>query len=270
MDRGDLNSPEKIKLLSKELDKYGYYCMLLTYHSKNSDLLTKSLLAADNNVKLKFMLAIRTYAISPEYMSMICNSYNQEFPNKLILNIASGDIHSEETSIDDLPMFNKNFNSPEKRLEYTKKWTEKFLKISNNKYLPELIMAGHSDKTRKMANTFNATHLAMLNMHLEYLNRPDTIKNNKQMVSLSILIRENKKEAKEFLLKNNTKGSENWTIIGNKEEVKEEILNLFKLKITDIIISQCPNDKEVYKIHELVKEIIDDYSKLNIKDLENK
>ena len=91
-------------------------------------------------------------------------------------------------------------------------------------------------------------------------NETNTIKNDKQMVSLSILIKENKKEAKEFLLKNNTKGSENWTIIGNKKEVKEEILNLFKLGITDIIISQCPNDKEVYKVHELVKEIIDDYS----------
>ena len=115
MDRGGLNNPQDIKIMSEQLDKYNYYSMLLTYHSKNSDLLIKSLLAADKNINLKFMLAIRTYAISPEYLSMICNSYNQSFPSKLILNITSGDIHSEENSINDIPydeciFYNDNLN----------------------------------------------------------------------------------------------------------------------------------------------------------------
>ena len=203
MDRGGLNNPQDIKKMSEQLDKYNYYSMLLTYHSKNSDLLIKSLLAADKNINLKFMLAIRTYAISPEYLSMICDSYNQSFPNKLILNITSGDIHSEENSINDIPIFNEYLNTPEKRLDYTEEWTKKFIEICSNKYLPELFMAGHSNKTREMANKFNATHISMLDMHIKYLKENASI-NKKQLISLSILIKDNINEAKEFLLKNNT------------------------------------------------------------------
>ena len=254
MDRGGLNNPQDIKIMSEQLDKYNYYSMLLTYHSKNSDLLIKSLLAADKNINLKFMLAIRTYAISPEYLSMVCDSYNQSFPNKLILNVASGDIHSEENSINDIPMFGQYLDTPEKRLNYTEEWTKKFIEICSNKYLPELFMAGHSNKTREMANKFNATHISMLDMHIKYLKENTSI-NKKQLIALSILIRDNVDEAEDFYKKNNTMGAENWTLVGNTEKIKKEILDLQNLGITDILISQCPNDNQVNLIHELVKEL---------------
>mgnify|MGYP003335678492 CR=1 FL=1 len=254
MDRGGLNNPQNIKIMSEELDKYNYYSMLLTYHSKNSDLLIKSLLAANNDINLKFMLAIRTYAISPEYLSMICNSYNQSFPNKLILNVTSGDIHLEENSVNDIPMFSEYLDTPEKRLNYTEEWTKKFIEICSNRYLPELFMAGHSDKTREMADKFNATHISMLDMHIKYL-KDNNIINKKQLISLSILIRDNFDKAKEFLLKNNTAGAENWTLVGNTEKIKKEILDLQNLGITDILISQCPNDDQIHLVHELIKEL---------------
>ena len=60
---------------------------------------------------------------------------------------------------------------------------------------------------------------------------------------------------KKRLLKNNTTGSENWTLVGNTEKIKKEILDLQNLGITDIIISQCPNDDQVHLVHELIKEL---------------
>ena len=56
MDRGESDNSSKIKKLAEELEEYGYYSLLLTYHSKQTDLLTKSLLAADKNIKLKFLI----------------------------------------------------------------------------------------------------------------------------------------------------------------------------------------------------------------------
>ena len=254
MDRGRLNNPQEIKNLANILDKHKYYSLLLTYHSKQDDLLIKSLLAADNNIKLKFMIAIRTYSISPEYLSMICQSYNKSFTNKIMLNITSGDIHLDETSIEDIPLFKEYFDTPEKRLNYTEEWTKKFIEICSNRYLPELFMAGHSDKTREMADKFNATHISMLDMHIKYL-KDNNIINKKQLISLSILIRDNFDKAKEFLLKNNTAGAENWTLVGNTEKIKKEILDLQNLGITDILISQCPNDDQIHLVHELIKEL---------------
>ena len=39
MDRGECDNSSKIKQLSEELEEYGYYSLLLTYHSKQTDLL---------------------------------------------------------------------------------------------------------------------------------------------------------------------------------------------------------------------------------------
>lgn len=262
MDRGKANSPEEIKTLARQLDKYGYYCILLTYHSLSEDMLIKSLLAAENNINLKFMLAIRTYAISPEYMAMICRSYQSLFKDKLILNIASGDIQKEETSIDDIVFLKEQLSTPEKRLDYTKEWMEKFIKISSkpNWYTPKLIMSGHSEKTREMANRFDATSLVMLNTQKEYILTGKGIINKKQMISLSICIRDNKEDAFNFIKNNTHKDYYKACVYGNKEEVKKELLNLFNNGADEILISEIFNDDNVLAIHELVKEIIDDYS----------
>lgn len=248
-----MSTIDSIKALSSELDDAGYYSLLLTYHSNNYDFLTKSLLAANNDLKLKFMIAIRTYAISPEYMAMICRSYNDSFPNKLMLNIVSGDIHEDEKSIENIVMFGDKISTPESRLPYTHEWVEKFLKISKKWYMPEIVMGGHSDKTREMCNSFNFTHLAALNMHIDYIKKTDYIKNNKQMVATSILIRDTDQEAKDFLFENCGKGADQWTIAGSKNYVKEKILALEAAGVTDLIISKSMNDNESERVHNLIK-----------------
>lgn len=246
MNRGDINTPNQIQNLSRELDFYGYYSLLLTYHSKNPDLLLKSLIAAEHDVKLKYMLAIRTYAISPEYLAMITASYNEIFPNKLIFNIVSGDLHSDETTIEDIVMFKEHLDTPEKRLIYTEKWMNIFLKLCKKWHTPEIIMAGHSQETKSMANKFKATHLSMLDM---YLKDPKEIINKKQMVSLSIIIRDTKEEA-ESLLTNN---SSLWTLCGTQHEVQEKIKQLEDGGVTDIIISQANQDYNIASVHRMVK-----------------
>lgn len=255
MDRGSSSSLEEFKKISKEANEVGYYSLLLTYSSFQPDLLLKSAMIADNNIKTKFMLAIRTYAISPEYMSMICASYNEIFPNKLILNIVSGDIHDGETSIEDIPLFSNFLNTPDKRLDYTYEWVEKFLKISKKWYTPEIIMSGHSDKTKIMAKNFKATHLSMLNMYIDEIENKNRIINEKQMISLSILIRNTKKEAEEFLSHNGGDRVKQWTIYGNDDDILQEIENLKKIGVSDIIISKNEKDKEYQKIHKLIKSI---------------
>jgi len=260
MDRGKANSPEEIKTLARQLDEYGYYCLLLTYHSLSEDMLTKSLLAAENNVNLKFMLAIRTYAISPEYMAMICRSYQNSFKDKLILNIASGDIHKEETSVEDIVFLKEQISSPEQRLDYTKEWIEKFIQISSkpNWYSPKLIMSGHSEKTREMANKFDATSLVMLNTQKQYVSTGGNIINKKQMIALSVCIRDNKEQAYSFIEKNTHKEYYKACVYGNKEEVKKELLDLFNNGADEILISAISNDDNIIAIHELVKEILYD------------
>jgi uncharacterized lipoprotein YehR (DUF1307 family) len=254
--RGEFDSVKKIKKFSAKLEENNYYSVLLTYHSKSKDLLLKSFASASNKQKLKYMVAIRTYAITPEYLSMICKSYNEEFPNKLILNIVSGDLHSEESSIEDLPDFSEHLNTVEKRINYTKKWMQKFKELSVE-YFPEIIMGGHSDLTKQICKDFNGTHLCMAKSYKEDLLRKDRIVNSKQMVTFAVVIRDTLEEAEKFIIKNAQGGEPlRWTIYGPKESVKAEIKQFYDLGITDIMISSTNKDKNVDAIHEVVKELI--------------
>ena len=256
MERGSATEIADLKQLTFDLDAVGYYSMLLTYHSKNYDFLTKSLLAASNDVKMKFMIAMRTYAISPEYMAMIARSYNESFPDKLALNVLSGDLHEEETSVEDIVMFGDKISTPSDRLPYTLEWIEKFLKISSQWYTPEIMLAGHSDATRNMCNKFGFTHMSALNMHLDHLKKPDRIINKEQLVAGAMLIRETEQEAIDFLTTHNGERSIQWTIHGTAESVKKQILDLEQAGVTDLMISKNQYDNEHQRVHELVKTMI--------------
>lgn len=255
MERGKDTSTRHLKTISAVVDEFGYESILLVYHSKIDDNWIKAARVLDTNHKFKYMPAIRTYAISPEYCAMMAKSFHDISPSRLMLNIVSGDIHQEETSIDDLVWINDKLDTAEKRLEYTDEWLNKFIKMSNGT-VSQIVMGGHSSKTKAMAEKYGATHLSMLNMHKQMYNDPDFIKNSKQMLSLSVIINNSKKEIDRLLHTN--KGSEQWTIFGNKESVKEQINSLTDLGATDVLISSHPEDKDVSSIHYLIKEMVEE------------
>jgi hypothetical protein len=170
-----------------------------------------------------------------------------------MLNIVSGDLHEEETSVEDIIWFGKDLNTPEKRLKYTDEWILKFNTLAGNT-VSEIVMGGHSNETRLMAEKYGATHLAMLNMHKQSYEDPNFIKNKKQMLAISIIINDSELDMKDMFSKN--KGSEQWTIYGNKDSVKKQLNQLKDLGATDLLVSAHPEDSNASSIHYLIKEII--------------
>jgi alkanesulfonate monooxygenase SsuD/methylene tetrahydromethanopterin reductase-like flavin-dependent oxidoreductase (luciferase family) len=253
MERGGDTSISHLKTISGIVDEFGYESILLVYHSKIEDNWIKAARALDINHKFKYMPAIRTYAISPEYCAMICKAFYSISPDRLMLNIVSGDLHKDETSIDDLIWVNEDLDTPEKRLKYTDDWMKKFIDLSENS-VSEIVMGGHSNETKLMADKYNATHLSMLNMHKQSYNDSNFIKNKKQMLSFSLLINESESEIKDMLSR--SLGSDQWTIYGNKNQVKDQINQLKDLGATDLLISPHPEDSNVSSIHYLIKEMI--------------
>lgn len=260
MERGGDTSIGHLKTISGIVDEFGYESILLVYHSKIEDNWIKAARVLDTNHKFKYMPAIRTYAISPEYCAMICKAFYSISPNRLMLNIVSGDLHKEETSVDDLIWTGKDLDTPEKRLKYTDEWISKFNSLSGNA-VSEIVMGGHSNETRLMAEKYNATHLAMLNMHKQSYEDPNFIKNKKQMLSFSIIINDSEADIKEMLSR--SLGSDRWTIYGNKDSVKKQLIDLKKLGATDLLISPHPEDNNVSSIHYLIKEMIGEQNGIN-------
>jgi alkanesulfonate monooxygenase SsuD/methylene tetrahydromethanopterin reductase-like flavin-dependent oxidoreductase (luciferase family) len=253
MERGGDTSISHLKNVSNIVDEFGYESVLLVYHSKIDDNWIKAARALDLNHKFKYMPAIRTYAISPEYCAMICKAFYSIAPNRLMLNVVSGDIHKDENSIEDLIWLKDKLDTPEKRLKYTDEWLSKFLELSNNT-VSEIVMGGHSNETKLMAEKYNATHLAMLNMHKQAINSSSFLRNKKQMLSLSVIINDSPETVNNMLSK--SVGSDQWTIYGSKDSVKDQLRSLKELGATDLLISPHPEDDNVVSIHYLIKEMM--------------
>jgi len=253
MEIGQDASVSRLEYISNIVDEVGYESILLVYHSKMDDNWIKAARVLNKDHSFKYMPAVRTYSISPEYCAMICKSFANISKNRLMLNIVSGDIHSDETSINDLIWLGEDLNTPEKRLSYTDEWIKKFIELVGDA-LPGIVMAGHSDKTKSMAEKFGGMQLAMLNMYKQAFSSPGFVKNTNQMVSLGVIINDSADEIEKLI--NSFGWSKEWTIYGDQAKVKKELYELKNLGITDLMIRPHPEDNNLSLLHKTIKEMI--------------
>lgn len=73
-----------------ELEDSGFHGVLFTYDALQGDFFVRIARSMDVSQKIKYMVAIRPYTISPQYLSMISQSIGEISPNRLQLNIISG------------------------------------------------------------------------------------------------------------------------------------------------------------------------------------
>lgn len=253
MIRHEDNDPYSLKKVFQKMDSYGYYSCMLTYHSKKNDMFIKLARAVDPEINLKYIVAMRTYAISPEYLAMMINGFNEIVKDKLMFNIVSGDIHKDETSLKDLvnPM---DFMSSQDRVIYTGKWLEKFTNIDiikNN--LPEMFMSGNSEKTFSYCEKFNGGTLTMVDYYLD--NVDFFSKFNKKCVSLQICIRDTDEEAEQIKYKTYYGDQLKWCYYYSEDTLTKKIKELENLGVTDLMITGLENDPKVDRVHQFVKKM---------------
>lgn len=251
MHRNDENSIEHLSMLSEKLEKSGYHSILFVYHSKENDFLTKSVRIMSATQKIKYMIAVRTYAISPEYLSMICRSINEIAPNKIMLNIVSGDLHEEETSVSDIVDIVDLIDSQDKRIDYTDRWMSKFI---NMKQDIDIVMGGHSEKTISIANKYKAIPLAMVDKYLA----SGAANSERQMVCLGAVITKTEDDAENFRQNNMTIYETSKYIYGTKENFKSKIKYLEKKGVTDVLIHGHPMDNKINDIHDTIREMMEE------------
>jgi len=256
MTRGNEQSVQYLSDLSEKLEKVGYESVLLVYHSKVPDFLTKAVRVMSSKQKLKYMIAIRTYAISPEYMAMICQSINEMAPNKIILNVVSGDIHQGETSIEDLILIGDLLPTTKSRIDYTDMWLNKFLNMEILRSKPPIVMGGHSDLTRNIAIKHNATHLSMINMHEDHLKNSNPIYNKKQMICFGLVIRDTQEEAELFGKEFFSESEKRLFICGTKEHLIDKINYLKSIGVSDLLVHDHMDDPQAGRVHDIIEELI--------------
>jgi len=255
MQRFDGGSPEELKTLSNVLEFAGYYSTLTVYHSQIPDYWIKIANIINPDHKLKYMIAMRTYAISPEYCAMMCEGFNEISPDRLILNIAAGDLHSDETSRSDVVAVSNLLETHEDRVKYTTEWLEKFTGLSLLKNKPEIVVSGTSAETILNSEKYADAHLCMYSSYKQGLS--DLIKTKRVLVSTPVIIRDTKEEAEEVYNKLPENMGKASCLFGTENEIIEHIDFMRSQGISDILLSRVQIDDEHYRIHRMVKKIND-------------
>lgn len=245
------NNLNDLRKLAETANECGYYSVLITYHSLTSDAWVKCANTINLEHKFKYFLAIRTYAISPEYFVMMYKAFNEIQKNRIMFNIVAGDIQESESSVDNIILNKEYFDTVEKRVEYTYKWMEKMVSLLSPEDMPEIVMSGTSEKTLHSASCFANYNLSMMN---DYLDNPSKFKKNKnRMVCAAVKISDSYEEAEKFIDNLPLKHQKKWTIFGTEENVKQKMIELKQAGVTDILLRARPGDPEFYLVHDFVK-----------------
>lgn len=139
--------------------------------------------------KIKMMIALGAYAITPEYALKTFNTAQRFGPNRLDLNLIAGryNEHFEKLAIDYYPGDSSSIDSHEKRVAMTEKWMQKFNElIKNSPYQAKLAVVGSSDTTIDIAN--NYTDYIIINGWMFTGDYMDKITNSEPILVLDPLI----------------------------------------------------------------------------------
>lgn len=270
--RGIPLSAKKLRDLSSQLETYRYHSVLLTFHSESPDYLIKSAAALIPGNKLKYMIALRPYHVSPQFCAMVTEGYNQIDDNRLMFNWIAGDFDSRNDEPRQLDVFcqTDSIDNIVKRTVFLRNFVKEYKTFDFISTKPEMIFSGFSEYTLETTKMFNGTSLCMIDDYRKHINRFDGIKN--RMVCVNPVVLESNDDIKDYrkqIYSFNTR-SINTTIVGDRNSVKKDLIKLKDEGITDILLdTNRPeigpiihelNEKNDILVNNIVKEICEEHN----------
>lgn len=241
--------------LTKELDDVGYYSVLLTVHSRSADYLPKvaSLLGAPG--KVKYMLAVRPYLLSPQYFMMLWSALQSMEKDRVIINWVHGTLGPKE-SFDAVLNIPENMQKPMVRKKHMREFLEALDKANLFKPvdMPESLLSGGSEDTLKMVKQFNMHLGTGYDIFRDEYDRYRKMEFSKTFVQVSIIVRDTDEEA-ELVRSKHVMENKN-IIVGSKQTVLRKIQELESMGATDLLISNAfaGGKEERDIIHNFIKE----------------
>jgi hypothetical protein len=100
------------------LEDSGFSGVLFTYAPNQGDFFTRVARDIDISKKIKYMLAIRPHALSPQYLTMLSHGVGIIMPNRLQINLISGHIKENERQFGGILGKPNDLSSPIERSNY--------------------------------------------------------------------------------------------------------------------------------------------------------
>jgi hypothetical protein len=265
MARGMDSSVQELKNLSNRLEDSGYESVLLTFHSEQADYFVKSAASLFPGDKLKYMIALRPYHVSAQYCSMMTKAYNQVDKDRLVINWVAGDFHNRIDDSDiELDVFGESelTDSIEKRTTFLRNFVKMYKLYCPISERPPMVFSGYSDYTLETVRMIGGTSLCMLDTYRENVAKFEGI--DKRMVSANVTILESQEDMEEYMAKVIPVDPRhlNFSIIGDRQTVKQKIFELKNEGITDLLLfTNTPCLDELWNsnndiiVNKLIKEI---------------
>lgn len=251
--RLDDTSVEGMKNLSDELNNYNYYSSLFTYHSYESDAFIKAAHVINKNHKFKYMIAIRPYAISPEYLVMMINAFEEIHKNRLMINIVCGlGLLDVENTLENMIVKKENFDNHNYRQEYTRKFMKKIKEMLPKDSTVEFVISAAQDYDIETSNMYADGNIMF---YSDFIKNCDKITNKINMVALMPIIRDTHQEAKDQYNAMTKKDIQEDTIYGTEDEIIEQIDLLEKLGATDVMVNAHRLNPHSHRIRPFINKL---------------
>ena len=250
------NNSEGLVQMAKELEDANIESVLLPYGPGGQDF---SMYLPDifrSTKKIRMMLAVGAYAVTPEYLAKTFYTAQKFGENRVDLNLVAGRYSDEfeQRVVDGYPGDPSLVDNHTKRVAMTEKWMEKFVDIiKNERYTTKLAVVGSSETTIRIAN--NYTDYMIINGDILIDGKLKQLSNTKPILVIDPLILEDgmTEDEVEYHDYKFLKKPQHF-IKGTPQEVKEKIKNLAQQNnINDFMIHT--DQKNIDSLLKLVKEL---------------
>ena len=123
---------------STELENHGFNGVMYPYGPTMGDFFTKISRMIDIKSNFKYMVSIRTYNLSPQYLAMICSSISSISKNRIMVNFLTGYINEKERKIGGILSEVNDHSSNIERSNYMINYAKEFKEINNSRQFPSI------------------------------------------------------------------------------------------------------------------------------------
>ena len=240
-----------LNTIAKELEKFGFFAILLPYTETSGDNFIRIAKTIEKDKAIKYMVAIRPYTISPQYLSGICSSLEEFAKERIMINFVVGspsEIGKKETILGEITDISDHFA----KREYLAKYVQIFKDI-NSHNTTKICISGGSKEVISVTESLADYGIIAYSKYLQ-----DDFKMTKpKIISFSPVIVESHKET-------NSNNLISDVIFCTEDELESLILKIKNDGIDDImfyivdVLSFDKNDQKI-KLMNFVKSFNEKY-----------
>lgn len=234
---------------------------LFLYNAVPGDYFVKVAKLVDPKPGFKYMFAVRPYAISPHYLTMIDSSFRQYMNDSLQINLISGNPRPEEMEYDG---FVGNINEHSSKIDKSKYLIEYLDVINSMKVkVPDFYVSITNEYVLEAANKYNNKTIIQ---YTDLIAGQFKVNKPRSMISIGPLIRETKEEIYELEEKLRHTFHPKDIIVTTEQNLADILFDLESQGIKEFIFFRSdPSDGETERLLSFVKNFKEGKYKRSIK-----